>query len=115
MSQGIASGQGGSVTQGAVSDCPRSAQGKRSSMPNLVGSSQLFIGLLETLESVAHRHCCVMITGETGTGKEMVARKIHHSSQRSEMPFIPVDCTTLTGQLFESQLFGHVKGAFGSH
>ena len=42
----------------------------------------------------------------------MVARKIHHSSQRFEMPFVPVDCTTLTGQLFESQLFGHVKGAF---
>jgi DNA-binding NtrC family response regulator len=53
-----------------------------------------------------------MITGETGTGKEMVARKIHYHSERSGNPFIPVDCTTLTGQLFESQLFGHVKGAF---
>lgn len=62
--------------------------------------------------SIAHRQCCVMITGETGTGKEMVARKIHFHSVRSSMPFIPVDCTTLTGQLFESQLFGHIKGAF---
>ena len=53
-----------------------------------------------------------MITGETGTGKEMVARKIHYHSDRAEKPFIPVDCTTLTGPLFESQLFGHVKGAF---
>lgn len=80
--------------------------------PALVGISDLFSSLLDTVESVAHRHCCVMITGETGTGKEMVARKIHHSSHRCDMPFIPVDCTTLTGHLFESQLFGHVKGAF---
>lgn len=80
--------------------------------PVLIGSSDLFSGLLETLRSVAHRHCCVMITGETGTGKEMVARKIHYHSDRSDKPFIPVDCTTLTGPLFESQLFGHVKGAF---
>jgi transcriptional regulator with PAS, ATPase and Fis domain len=109
MSQGNASGKGESVTQRAVADCAGVA---RTAMPNLVGTSELFTGLLETLKSVACRQCCVMITGETGTGKEMVARKIHHSSQRSEMPFVPVDCTTLTGQLFESQLFGHVKGAF---
>ncbi|MEN8127641.1 MAG: sigma-54 dependent transcriptional regulator [Planctomycetota bacterium] len=109
ISQGIAKKQGGSVTTGVVSGRVGGAQ---PNMPNLVGSSELFIGLLETLESVAHRKCCVMITGETGTGKEMVAQKIHHSSQRVQKPFIPVDCTTLTGQLFESQLFGHVKGAF---
>lgn len=53
-----------------------------------------------------------MITGETGTGKEMIARNIHFHSQRPDKPFIPVDCTTLTGGLFESQLFGHIKGAF---
>lgn len=53
-----------------------------------------------------------MISGETGTGKEMVARKIHQHSRRIDKPFVPVDCTTLTGQLFESQLFGHVRGAF---
>jgi transcriptional regulator with PAS, ATPase and Fis domain len=112
MSQRNASGQGGSATQGVVSDRGGGAPSDRPDMPNLVGSSELFSDLLETLESVACRHCCVMITGETGTGKEMVARKIHHSSHRFEMPFVPVDCTTLTGQLFESQLFGHVKGAF---
>lgn len=64
------------------------------------------------IQSIAHRRCCVTITGETGTGKEMVARKIHQHSRRVDKPFVPVDCTTLTGQLFESQLFGHVKGAF---
>lgn len=109
MSQGNASRQGGFEMRGTVSGRVIPARGAG---PHLVGSSELFTGLLETLESVACRHCCVMITGETGTGKEMVARKIHHSSRRAEKPFVPVDCTTLTGQLFESQLFGHVKGAF---
>ncbi|MCI0498550.1 MAG: sigma-54 dependent transcriptional regulator [Planctomycetales bacterium] len=88
------------------------AQSCRPSVPSLVGSSDAFMSLLGTLESIAGRECCVMITGETGTGKEMVARKIHLLSQRHGQPFVPVDCTTLTGQLFESQLFGHVKGAF---
>lgn len=90
----------------------RSAHAHRPEKPVLVGSSELFSAMMDTIESVAHRHCCVMINGETGTGKEMVARKIHFHSNRNTDPFIPVDCTTLTGQLFESQLFGHVKGAF---
>jgi len=112
ISRGNASERDESATHKVASDRGGVAPSDRPGMPNLVGSSELFNGLLDTLESVAHRHCCVMITGETGTGKEMVARKIHYSSQRVEKPFIPVDCTTLTGQLFESQLFGHVKGAF---
>ncbi len=78
----------------------------------LIGSSDAFVSLVEMVQSIAHRHCCVTITGETGTGKEMVARKIHRHSTRHNKAFVPVDCTTLTGQLFESQLFGHVKGAF---
>lgn len=80
--------------------------------PTLVGTSGSFSSLLDTVNSIAARRCCVMITGETGTGKEMIARNIHFYSQRTDKPFIPVDCTTLTGSLFESQLFGHVKGAF---
>ena len=88
------------------------APGRGFTEPVLIGSSDLFSSLMDTITSVADRHCCVMITGETGTGKEMVARKIHYHSTRVSGPFVPVDCTTLTGQLFESQLFGHVKGAF---
>ncbi len=80
--------------------------------PALIGGSDAFTSLLEMIQSIAHRQSCVTITGETGTGKEMVARKIHHHSRRVQNAFVPVDCTTLTGQLFESQLFGHVKGAF---
>jgi transcriptional regulator with GAF, ATPase, and Fis domain len=67
---------------------------------------------VETIKAVACRKCSIVITGETGTGKEMVARQLHLSSDRANQTFIPVDCTTLTGELFESQLFGHVKGAF---
>jgi transcriptional regulator with PAS, ATPase and Fis domain len=104
--------QGESAGRRTVSGRIGAAQGIQPHNPVLIGSSDLFSGLLETLQSIANRHCCVMITGETGTGKEMMARKIHSCSDRSEKPFIPVDCTTLTGQLFESQLFGHVKGAF---
>ncbi len=88
------------------------AQNGQGADSTLIGASDAFAALLEMIQSIAHRRCCVTITGETGTGKEMVARKIHEHSDRSNNPFVPVDCTTLTGQLFESQLFGHVKGAF---
>ncbi len=77
-----------------------------------VGRSPLLTSILETVEAIAARKCPVVVTGETGVGKEMVARQIHNASDRSEGVFVPVDCTTLTGQLFESQLFGHVRGAF---
>jgi DNA-binding NtrC family response regulator len=80
----------------------------------LIGNSPSFNSVLEMISAIAARECPVIITGETGVGKEMVARQIHASSNRSSNVFVPVDCTTLTGQLFESQLFGHVKGAFTS-
>jgi transcriptional regulator with PAS, ATPase and Fis domain len=78
----------------------------------LIGCSEAFVSLLDTIRSIATRQCCITLVGETGTGKEMLARKIHQCSDRKDKVFIPVDCTTLTGSLFESQLFGHVKGAF---
>ena len=78
----------------------------------LLGQSPAFVSIFETIEAVAARECSMIIVGETGAGKEMVARKIHDCSSRANNVFVPVDCTTLTGQLFESQLFGHTKGAF---
>jgi len=81
---------------------------------DFIGQSSAFDSILEMIEAVASRKCPVIITGETGVGKEMVARRIHLASDRADKVFVPVDCTTLTGQLFESQLFGHVKGAFTS-
>jgi two-component system, NtrC family, response regulator AtoC len=78
----------------------------------LVGQSPMFSGVLESISTVAPRRSPVVILGETGAGKEMVAREIHARSQRASKVFIPVDCTSLSGQIFESQLFGHIKGAF---
>jgi transcriptional regulator with PAS, ATPase and Fis domain len=59
-----------------------------------------------------HDECTVLIEGESGSGKEVAARRIHSQSRRRAAPFVPVDCTTLSERLFESQLFGHVRGAF---
>lgn len=81
-------------------------------IPGFIGSSDAFNSILDMIQAVAARKCSVIIHGETGVGKEMVARQIHAASDRADEVFIPVDCTTLTGQLFESQLFGHIKGAF---
>jgi transcriptional regulator with PAS, ATPase and Fis domain len=78
----------------------------------IIGCSEAFVSLMDTIRSIASRQCCVTLVGETGTGKEMLASQIHCCSNRRDKVFIPVDCTTLTGPLFESQLFGHAKGAF---
>ena len=78
----------------------------------MIGQSPAFTPILEMIEAVAARKAPVIITGETGVGKEMVARQIHLAGDRADKVFVPVECATLTGQLFESQLFGHVKGAF---
>lgn len=90
----------------------RNALPQQNAYRHFVGTSAAFESILETVRTIASRKCSVIITGETGTGKEIVARKIHQSSARCNKVFVPVDCTTLTGQLFESQLFGHVRGAF---
>ena len=81
-------------------------------LPLFVGQSGAFQSILETIETVALRKSSVIIVGETGTGKEMVARQIHAKSCRAKESFVPVDCTALSGNILESQLFGHVKGSF---
>jgi transcriptional regulator with PAS, ATPase and Fis domain len=78
----------------------------------LVGQSAAMTAIKSVAATVANRHCTVMILGETGTGKEMVARYIHARSDRRDAPLIPVDCSALSDGLFESQMFGHVRGAF---
>jgi transcriptional regulator with PAS, ATPase and Fis domain len=81
-------------------------------MSRIAGESMAIRGVRDAVRSIAPRGATVLIEGETGVGKEMVAREIHARSPRASLPFIPVDCTTLSSQLIESQLFGHVKGAF---
>jgi DNA-binding NtrC family response regulator len=70
------------------------------------------VRLRELIAAVAQRDCTVMVNGQSGTGKELVARNIHTHSRRAAGPFVAVDCTGLRDTLLESQLFGHVKGAF---
>jgi transcriptional regulator with PAS, ATPase and Fis domain len=78
----------------------------------LVGSSTAMSAVKDIAASIAARRCTVMIHGETGSGKEMLARHLHQLSDRNRNPFVPVDCSSLTDTLFESELFGHVRGAF---
>jgi len=78
----------------------------------LVGVSPLFLAILDVVDAVADKDCPVLLEGESGTGKELVARRIHSKSRRASGPFIPVNCPATTDTLFESQFYGHVKGAF---
>ncbi len=82
------------------------------SLSNIVGSSEQMRSLLNRLRNVAPFDTTVLITGETGTGKELVARAIHECSARNDGPFIAMNCAGLSDSLLESQLFGHRKGAF---
>jgi two-component system NtrC family response regulator len=79
---------------------------------NLIGNSLAMSELKSVAATIAARQCTVMILGETGTGKEMVARYLHANSERAAAPFIPVDCSVLSDALFASEMFGHVRGAF---
>ncbi|MDY6878916.1 MAG: sigma-54 dependent transcriptional regulator [Desulfatiglans sp.] len=79
---------------------------------NLIGKSPPMRRVFNLLATVAPLECTVTIYGETGTGKEMVAKAIHHNSRRASRPLITVDCGALSDSLLESELFGHEKGAF---
>lgn len=83
---------------------------------HIVGSSDVLRQLLSRIEAVAQTNASVMIVGESGTGKELVARAIHAASARADQPLVKVNCASVPAELFESEFFGHVKGAFtGAH
>jgi DNA-binding NtrC family response regulator len=78
----------------------------------IIGTSPIMQNVFELVKKVAPTETTVLIQGESGTGKEMVAKAIHAFSRRSTFPFIAMDCGTLVESLFESELFGHIKGSF---
>ena len=78
----------------------------------VVGRSKAMKGVMDTARSVASKNVNIMLTGETGSGKEMIANLIHHNSQRASTPFIKMNCAAFSKGVLESELFGHEKGAF---
>ena len=87
---------------------------QRYSFPNIIGKSERMVRLLDLVGQVASSRSTILITGETGTGKELVAKAIHANSPRADQMFVAVNSGSLPPDLLESTLFGHVKGAFTS-
>jgi two-component system, NtrC family, response regulator AtoC len=86
---------------------------KRYNLSNIIkGESQAIKGIFELIEKASSTNITVSVSGETGTGKELVAKAIHYNSKRSDKPFVPVNVTAIPSELIESELFGHEKGAF---
>jgi len=78
----------------------------------MIGSSASMVGIYKTISRVAPTEATVLIEGETGTGKELVARLIHRNSKRASQPFVPVDCGAIASSLLESELFGALRGSY---
>jgi DNA-binding NtrC family response regulator len=81
---------------------------------NIIGSSKIINDIKKVVNRIASTDIAVLITGDSGTGKELFAKLIHHHSDRRKKPFISINCTAIPENLLESELFGHVKGAFTS-
>ncbi|HEY8147896.1 MAG TPA: sigma-54 dependent transcriptional regulator [Vicinamibacteria bacterium] len=82
------------------------------SADGLIGRSRGMLGVYKQIAHAAGSDAPVLVTGETGTGKELIARALHHHSRRAARPFVPVNCGALAESLLESELFGHVRGSF---
>jgi len=81
-------------------------------LPDLIGASPSFMAVLENVAIVAPTNCGVLIRGETGTGKEVIAKAIHDASSRRQQKFVAINCAAIPAALLESDLFGHERGAF---
>lgn len=90
----------------------REQVGSRLSVPGIIGDHPSMQRVLKTVEQVANSRATVLVSGETGTGKELIAAAIHHLSNRRDKPFVRLNCAALAESLLESELFGHERGAF---
>lgn len=79
---------------------------------NIIGENPALKGIMEQVKKVADTKSSILLLGETGTGKELFARAVHNNSSRRDMPFVPINCSAIPESLLESELFGHLKGAF---
>ncbi|MCI5066235.1 sigma-54 dependent transcriptional regulator [bacterium] len=104
--------KGGADHPVAVQTPPREQRSGPDS--KIIGESEAIRELLAQVEQVAARESTVLITGESGVGKELIARRIHDKSERASGPFIPINCAAIPESLIESELFGHERGAFTS-
>ena len=85
---------------------------KKYRFENIIGDSERMQKVFETIDKVADTDSTILILGDSGTGKELVAKAIHYNSYRRNGPFVPVNCAAIPGELLESELFGHERGAF---
>ncbi|MNJ93235.1 Transcriptional regulatory protein ZraR [compost metagenome] len=90
----------------------RSELNKKYKFDQIIGTSEQIQNVLRLIERVAESDSTILVTGESGTGKELIARAIHYNSPRAQGPFVPINCGAIPSELLESELFGHMKGAF---
>ncbi|HWR58158.1 MAG TPA: sigma 54-interacting transcriptional regulator, partial [Thermodesulfovibrionales bacterium] len=86
--------------------------GERYDFEKIIGESKEISSLLAEVKKIANSKSNVLLLGETGTGKELIARALHYNSARQDKPFVPINCSAIPENLLESELFGYLKGAF---